>query len=59
MQFDASLDVNGSVQFSNTLDVDGITNLKNTLQSTDVNSGALVVDGGVGLKKILMLVVQV
>ena len=51
VQFDATLDVNGSVQFSNTLDVDGITNLKNTLESTNVNSGALVVDGGVGVEK--------
>ena len=51
VQFDASLDVNGSVQFNNTLDVDGITNLKSTLESTNVNSGALVVDGGVGVEK--------
>ena len=51
VQFDATLDVNGSVQFNNTLDVDGITNLKSSLESTNVNSGALVVDGGVGVEK--------
>ena len=51
VQFDATLDVNGSVQFNNTLDVDGITNINSTNQSSDTSSGALIVDGGVGIEK--------
>ena len=40
-----------SGNFSTTLDVAGITNLNDTTQSTSATTGALIVDGGVGIAK--------
>ena len=47
----ATLDVDGATTLNNTLDVDGITTINSTQQSTNINDGALHVDGGVGIKK--------
>ena len=46
-----TLDVDGATTLNNTLDVDGITTINSTQQSTNINDGALHVDGGVGIKK--------
>jgi hypothetical protein len=40
-----------SGNFSTTLDVAGITNLNDSTQSSNVTTGALIVDGGVGIAK--------
>jgi hypothetical protein len=50
-----SLDVDGATTLNSTLDVDGITILQNTQESTDPDTGALQVKGGVGIKKDLQV----
>ena len=47
----ATLDVDGDTTLNATLDVDGITTINSTQQSTNINDGALHVDGGAGIKK--------
>jgi len=47
----STLGVTGATTLSSTLDVTGITNLNDTTQSTNLTSGALIVDGGVGIAK--------
>ena len=47
----STLSVNGATLLSSTLDVTGITNLNNTTESDNDTTGALVVDGGVGIQK--------
>ena len=44
-----------SGNFSTTLDVAGITNLNNTTESSSSTTGALIVDGGVGIAKKVFL----
>ena len=46
-----SLTFNGSVRHNDNLTVQGIANLNNTLNSTSINTGSLVVKGGVGIAK--------
>ena len=46
-----TLGVTGATNISNTLGVTGQTNLTNTTQSTTKDTGALIVDGGVGIEK--------
>ena len=41
----------GNTTIGGTLDVTGATNLNNTTQATGTTSGALIVDGGVGIAK--------
>ena len=51
VQFDSTLDVNGATNLNDTLDVDGVTKILSSDESTDKDTGALVVDGGVGIEK--------
>ena len=44
-------DVDGNTTLGGTLDVTGVTNLNDATQSTSATSGALIVDGGVGVAK--------
>jgi hypothetical protein len=44
-----TLDVNGDTNVNGTLDVNGIVNLNNTTTSISSTTGALIVDGGVGI----------
>ena len=46
-----TLNVDEAVTLDSTLDVTGVTNLNNTTQSSSSNTGALVIDGGVGIAK--------
>lgn len=46
-----TLEVNGATNLKNTLDVDGLVHFLNTTESTTVDNGALVVEGGVGIGK--------
>ena len=46
-----TLDVVSNTTIGGTLDISGITTITNTTQSVDVATGALVVDGGVGIAK--------
>ena len=48
---EGTLNITGNSTLSGTLDVTGITNLNDTTQSTSTGSGALIVDGGVGIAK--------
>ena len=50
-QFDGPVTFNGSVRHNDNLTVQGIANLNNTLNSTSINTGSLVVKGGVGIAK--------
>jgi len=45
------LETTGNAVITGTLDVTGITNINDTTESTDSTSGALIVDGGVGIAK--------
>ena len=45
----STLDVTGATTLSSTLDVTGVTNLNDTTTSTSSTTGALIVDGGVGI----------
>jgi len=47
--------VQGASTLSSSLDVTGITNLNNTTESSSTSTGALIVDGGVGIKKKLFV----
>ena len=51
VQFDSTLSVGGATNLNDTLDVDGITKILAVDQSTDKDTGALIVDGGVGIEK--------
>ena len=46
-----NLQVNKNSNLDGTLDVHGVVNFNNTTQSTSTTSGALIVDGGVGIAK--------
>jgi hypothetical protein len=47
--------VQGASTLSSSLDVTGITNLNSTTESSSTSTGALIVDGGVGIKKKLFV----
>jgi len=49
VDFDKTLNVDDNVTFNAGLDVDGDTTLNSPTQSVSVSSGALVVEGGVGI----------
>ena len=46
-----TLDITGATTLNSTLDVTGVTNINDTTQSTNSTTGALVVDGGIGVAK--------
>jgi hypothetical protein len=46
-----TLDVTGATTLSSTLDVTGLVNLNNSTDASSSTSGALIVDGGVGIAK--------
>ena len=50
----STLGVTGATTLSSTLDVTGATNLNDTTDSTSPTTGALIVDGGVGVAKSLV-----
>ncbi|MBT6831967.1 hypothetical protein HOA64_02840 [bacterium] len=50
-----TLDATGATTLSSTLDVTGATNLNATTASTTYTTGALIVDGGVGIAKDLFV----
>ncbi len=50
-----TLSVTGASTLSSTLDVTGLVNLNNVTDATNSTSGALVVDGGVGIAKKLFV----
>ena len=45
------IDVDGATTLNSSLDVDGMTHITNSTDSTNQITGALVVDGGVGIAK--------
>jgi len=45
------LNVTGNTDLTGSLDVDGLVNLNNVTDSTSSSTGALVIDGGVGIAK--------
>ena len=55
VQFDSTLDVNGAVQFSNTLDVDGLITSNDTTDASSITNASVVIDGGVGIAKRLIV----
>ena len=55
VQFDSTLDVNGAVQFNNTLDVDGLITSNDTTDASSVTNASVVIDGGVGIAKRLIV----
>ena len=55
VQFDSTLDVNGAVQFNNTLDVDGLITSNNTTDASSVTNASVVIEGGVGIAKKLIV----
>ena len=55
MQFDSTLDVNGAVQFNNTLDVDGLITSNDTTDASSITNASVVIDGGVGIAKRLIV----
>ena len=55
VQFDSTLDVNGSVQLNDTLDVDGLITSNDTTDASSVTNASVVIDGGVGIAKRLIV----
>jgi hypothetical protein len=51
VEFDSTLDVDGTTTLNSTLDVDGDTTLNAATQSTSKDTGGLITQGGVGIEK--------
>ena len=50
-KFDSDLLVTGVTNIQDTTIIDGITTINNVTQSTNINNGALVIKGGIGIAK--------
>jgi hypothetical protein len=50
-QFDGPVTFNNNVRIKNNLSVTGKSRILNITESTSINSGALIIDGGVGIAK--------
>ena len=55
VDFNSNLNTDGDVTFNSTLDVDGVVTFNDTTDSSSTSSGALQVEGGVGIEKKLFV----